>query len=65
MTGTLAQYIILETSIGKVELELYVKHAPITCKNFVELAKQGYYNQTIFHRYVPDSIPGIIRHSDS
>ena len=33
--------------MGTFEVELYVKHAPRTCKNFVELARRGYYNGTI------------------
>ena len=37
----------LKTSMGTIEVELYVKHAPRTCKNFVELARRGYYNGTI------------------
>lgn len=40
--------------MGVVELELYWKHAPKTCKNFAELAKVGYYNNVIFHRIIPD-----------
>ena len=44
--------VLLETSMGKIEIELYWKHAPNTCKNFYELAKRGYYNKTIFHRIV-------------
>ncbi len=33
--------------MGSFEVELYVKHAPRTCKNFLELARRGYYNGTI------------------
>ncbi|KAJ3380380.1 heme binding [Lobulomyces angularis] len=46
--------VILETSAGKIEIELYWAHAPKTCKNFFELARKGYYNKTIFHRIIPD-----------
>ena len=41
----------LKTSMGTLEIELYVKHAPRTCKNFVELARRGYYNGTIVSAY--------------
>ncbi|CAK0773190.1 hypothetical protein CVIRNUC_004039 [Coccomyxa viridis] len=44
----------LKTSMGTLEVELYVKHAPRTCKNFVELARRGYYNGTIAHRIISD-----------
>ncbi|KAG2197617.1 hypothetical protein INT47_006680 [Mucor saturninus] len=36
--------VILDTSMGSVHVELYWDHAPKTCKNFLELAKRGYYN---------------------
>ncbi|EGG02120.1 uncharacterized protein MELLADRAFT_38799 [Melampsora larici-populina 98AG31] len=46
--------VVLETTMGIIELELYWDHAPKTCKNFSELAKRGYYNGTIFHRVIAD-----------
>ncbi|KAJ3576868.1 hypothetical protein NP233_g142 [Leucocoprinus birnbaumii] len=46
--------VVLETSLGDVQLELYWDHAPKTCKNFAELAKKGYYNGVIFHRIIAD-----------
>ena len=33
-------------------MELYAEHAPKTCWNIVELARRGYYNNTIFHRII-------------
>lgn len=35
-----------------IELELYPEIAPITVKNFVELAKKGFYDGLIFHRVI-------------
>lgn len=46
--------VVLETSLGDVQLELYWDHAPRTCKNFAELVKRGYYNGVTFHRIVAD-----------
>ncbi|KAJ3552804.1 hypothetical protein NM688_g3963 [Phlebia brevispora] len=46
--------VVLETSLGDIQLELYWDHAPRTCKNFVELARRGYYNGIIFHRIISD-----------
>lgn len=40
--------------MGEITIELYWKHAPTTCRNFAELARRGYYNNTIFHRIIPD-----------
>lgn len=37
----------IKTSIGSFVVELYTAHAPRTCKNFLELAKRGYYNNTV------------------
>ena len=44
----------LETSMGATVLGLYWKHAPKTCKNFVELAHGGYCNGTKSHRTIKD-----------
>ncbi|KAG7277840.1 hypothetical protein CRUP_006740 [Coryphaenoides rupestris] len=44
--------VAFETTMGTLVLELYWKHAPKTCKNFAELAKRGYYNNTKFHRII-------------
>ncbi|KAG6371839.1 cyclophilin-like domain-containing protein [Boletus reticuloceps] len=46
--------VVLETSLGDIQLELYWDHAPKTCKNFAELTKKGYYNNVIFHRIIAD-----------
>ncbi|KAJ7811606.1 cyclophilin-like protein [Mycena olivaceomarginata] len=46
--------VILETSLGDVQFELYWDHAPRTCKNFADLAKRGYYNGVVFHRIISD-----------
>jgi len=40
--------------MGTIELELYWKHAPITCCNFAELSRRGYYNGLKFHRVIKD-----------
>lgn len=43
----------LKTSLGTIELELDEAKAPITVKNFVDYAKAGFYEGTIFHRVIP------------
>lgn len=40
--------------MGEVVIELYWKHAPTTCRNFAELCRRGYYNNTKFHRIIRD-----------
>ncbi|KAJ1866666.1 Peptidyl-prolyl isomerase cwc27 [Coemansia sp. RSA 989] len=45
--------VVLETSAGDVEIELWSKEAPKACRNFIQLCLEGYYNGTIFHRVSP------------
>ncbi len=44
----------LQTSLGEIEIELFVKDAPRTVNNFVFLAREGFYDGTIFHRIIKD-----------
>lgn len=37
----------VNTTMGSFTVELYINHAPKTCKNFIELSKRGYYDNTI------------------
>ena len=46
--------VVLETSEGKIVLELSVDEAPLTVKNFLAYVDAGFYNNTIFHRVIPD-----------
>ncbi|EZG68107.1 peptidyl-prolyl cis-trans isomerase, cyclophilin-type [Gregarina niphandrodes] len=48
--------VILHTTVGDIELELYWHHAPKTCENFYQLARRGYYNNTLVHRVSPNFI---------
>ncbi|KAJ1865223.1 Peptidyl-prolyl isomerase cwc27 [Coemansia sp. RSA 2703] len=45
--------VVLETTAGDIEIELWSKEAPKACRNFIQLCLEGYYNSTIFHRVVP------------
>ena len=42
----------LETNKGTIEVEFFPDDAPVTVNNFVCLAKDGYFNNTPFHRIV-------------
>jgi cyclophilin family peptidyl-prolyl cis-trans isomerase len=42
--------VIIDTSMGKIEVELYPGKAPITVKNFLSYVDDKYYDGTIFHR---------------
>ena len=42
----------LNTNMGTVEIELLSKQAPKTVNNFAFLARDGFYDGTIFHRVI-------------
>jgi peptidyl-prolyl cis-trans isomerase B (cyclophilin B) len=44
--------IVLNTTLGAVELELNEEKAPLTVKNFANYVKSGHYDGTIFHRVI-------------
>lgn len=43
---------VFETTKGNFEIGLYTEKAPITTKNFIDLASQGFYDGLIFHRVI-------------
>ena len=43
---------ILKTTVGDIEIQLNAKETPITVNNFVFLAKDGFYDNVIFHRVI-------------
>ncbi|KAF9614617.1 hypothetical protein IFM89_019594 [Coptis chinensis] len=42
--------------MGPFTIELYYKHAPRTCRNFIELSQRGYYDNVKFHRIIEDFV---------
>ncbi|KHJ75642.1 peptidyl-prolyl cis-trans isomerase, cyclophilin-type, partial [Oesophagostomum dentatum] len=48
--------VILHTTAGDIEIELWTKECPLACRNFIQLCMEKYYNGTIFHRLVKDYI---------
>ncbi|KAL4066093.1 cyclophilin-like protein [Scleroderma citrinum] len=45
--------VIIHTTAGEIDVELWSKETPKTCRNFIALALEGYYDGVIFHRIVP------------
>lgn len=45
--------VAMETSLGKIIIELFEKEAPKSVKNFLDYTKNGYYSGTTFHRVIP------------
>jgi peptidyl-prolyl cis-trans isomerase B (cyclophilin B) len=49
------QYVAtIETSRGTIVADLFAKEAPKTVNNFVFLAREGFYDGTVFHRVIPN-----------
>ncbi|KAK9504318.1 hypothetical protein O3M35_010680 [Rhynocoris fuscipes] len=44
--------VLLKTSVGDIDIELWSKEAPLASRNFIQLCLEGYYNNTKFHRLV-------------
>lgn len=44
--------VVLHTNRGDITLELYTDKTPITAGNFIKLAKEGFYDNTKFHRVI-------------
>lgn len=44
--------VLVKTTLGDLDVELWAKETPLACKNFVQLCMEGYYDGTIFHRIV-------------
>ena len=44
---------VIETKLGNIELKFFPDVAPNHVKNFIDLAKKGFYDGTIFHRVIP------------
>ena len=43
----------IETNHGNISFDLLPDLAPETVRNFVKLAKEGFYDGTLFHRVIP------------
>jgi cyclophilin family peptidyl-prolyl cis-trans isomerase len=46
--------VVMDTSLGKVTIELFEDKAPITVKNFLKYADDKFYDGTVFHRVIAD-----------
>jgi len=46
------QTVILNTNFGPITVELDSEHAPKSVENFLSYAKDGSYNNTVFHRVI-------------
>ena len=46
----------MHTAKGVMKIEFYDQDAPNTVKNFIKLAKEGYYDGLAFHRVIPNFV---------
>jgi cyclophilin family peptidyl-prolyl cis-trans isomerase len=46
--------ITITTNHGDIKVELFDEKAPITCENFRKYIEDGFYDNTIFHRVIPN-----------
>ncbi|NUN68922.1 MAG: peptidylprolyl isomerase [Bacteroidetes bacterium] len=47
-------FVVIETSMGNITIQLNDSAAPKHSANFRKLAKDGYYDSTTFHRVIPN-----------
>jgi cyclophilin family peptidyl-prolyl cis-trans isomerase len=46
--------ITIKTDHGDIEVELFDEKAPVSCENFRQYARDGFFANTIFHRVIPN-----------
>ena len=44
---------VIATELGDIEVDLFTESAPKAAANFVKLAKEGFYDDVVFHRVIP------------
>lgn len=44
---------LIRTSLGEIRIKFFPDVAPNHVKNFIDLAKSGFYDRTVFHRVIP------------
>jgi cyclophilin family peptidyl-prolyl cis-trans isomerase len=50
------QKVKINTNLGVIVLETYVDQAPGSVSNFLKLVDEGFYNNKVYHRVVPDFV---------
>jgi len=48
--------VVVHTTAGPLDIELWTKETPATCRSFLQLCLEGYFNNIIFHRVIKDFI---------
>jgi len=45
--------VVVATTMGEITIELFADRAPVSVANFLQYAREGFYDGTIFHRVIP------------
>jgi cyclophilin family peptidyl-prolyl cis-trans isomerase len=45
--------VLIKTTLGDIELELFYEKAPVSVENFLSYVRSGFYNGLVFHRVIP------------
>jgi cyclophilin family peptidyl-prolyl cis-trans isomerase/HEAT repeat protein len=53
---SVSPHVFVDTDRGTIEVELAVLDAPLTCHNFMTLARRGFFNGAPLHRVVPNFV---------
>jgi cyclophilin family peptidyl-prolyl cis-trans isomerase/HEAT repeat protein len=51
-----SKYVRIKLGSGELTIELDFDAAPLTCLNFLKLVKDGFYDNLVFHRVVPNFV---------
>jgi len=46
--------VVIETTLGSIDVNLWCKECPTTCRTFLQLCLDGYYDGMIFHRILSE-----------
>jgi cyclophilin family peptidyl-prolyl cis-trans isomerase/HEAT repeat protein len=56
VSPAVSPHVYIDTSRGTIEIEMAVLDAPLTCLNFVTLARKGFFTGSTWHRVVPNFV---------
>jgi peptidyl-prolyl cis-trans isomerase A (cyclophilin A) len=45
--------VVIKTSMGSIQVELFADRAPLSVENFLQYARDGHFAGTVFHRVIP------------
>ncbi len=56
VSPAVSPHVYIDTARGTIEIEMAVLDAPLTCLNFMTLARQGFFTGATWHRVVPNFV---------